>query len=355
MSNDSNSLTEEQLKPIQAAQVAPGAENIAALIKKEGRFIGDITVSGIQRPELGGSAGSLGFKARVNEGNGYHTKDFFIRFQSMGDNAFKNYDLPAQFRTMQILAKTDVPVPNVLYLDADGDTLGTPGFIMEKLEGSVPADVYRTGLFAEASPDSRRAMVFEVVHALARLHNLDWQSLGFDFLVSTGGAGSTFLEHEINRSWENICWGCPERIPEAGPLYLWLMENQPRDSEIVLNHGDANYTNFMFNDDKLVAVLDWEFAFPRPRECDLAFLLLVTDILTIGQTPSEGFPGHEEILAEYERVSGYQLRHWDFAYKLACFTVAVRLWVGIRFFPPERQKELEVRPNYCLNKFYANL
>ena len=346
----SPSLKKDQLKPIQDAQIAPDAVNIAALIKEQGHYIGDVTVSDLQRPEMGGSAGSLGFQASVNEGKGYEIKDFFIRFESMGEKAFKNYDLAGQFRTHQILAGTIVPVPPVLYLDPDGSTLGTPGFIMEKLEGEVPSDVYQTGVLGEASSEEQRKMVFGVVETLANIHSLDWKALGFEFLQPEDLRGETWVDHELNRIWENICWGCPERIPRAEPIYRWLLDNQPRDEEIVLNHGDANYTNFMFRDNNLIAALDWEFACLGPKEFDLAFVLVVTGVLTIGQTAPPGFPTPEEIKAEYQRLSGYQLRYWEYYCKKAYFSVAQRLWMGIRFFPPEKRIELDVRPNYCIDR-----
>ena len=348
--NNSPGINKDHLKPIQDAQIAPDPENIAALIKEQGHYIGNVIISDLQRPEMGGSAGSLGFKARVDEGQGYETKDFFIRFESMGDKAFKSYDFPGQFRTLQVLADTMVPVPRVLYLDPDGGTLGTPGFVMEKLEGEVPSDVYQTGVLGQASSEEQRKMVFEVVETLADIHSLDWRTLGFDFLQPENLMGGNWIDHELNRIWENICWGCPERIPRAEPIYRWLLDNQPRDEAIVLNHGDANYTNFMFRDNNLIAVLDWEFACLGPREFDLAFVLVVTGVLTIGQTAPPGFPTPDEIKSEYQRISGYRLLNWEYYCKKAYFSVAQRLWMGIRFFPPEQQAELDVRPDYCIDR-----
>jgi len=71
-----------------------------------------------------------------------------------------------EFRVMRALEKTDVPVPRVLWLEEDESVLGTPFYLMERLEGRVFADCSLPGL----TVDHRREMYLDMARTLARLH-----------------------------------------------------------------------------------------------------------------------------------------------------------------------------------------
>jgi aminoglycoside phosphotransferase (APT) family kinase protein len=45
-----------------------------------------------------------------------------------------------EYRVMQVLGQTDVPVPRVLLLFGNSSVLGTPFYLMERLEGRVFRD-----------------------------------------------------------------------------------------------------------------------------------------------------------------------------------------------------------------------
>lgn len=55
---------------------------------------------------------------------------------------FSSYRLDHQFEVMrQVGELTDVPVPNVRWIDTAGEVLGTPFFLMDRVDGQVPPDV----------------------------------------------------------------------------------------------------------------------------------------------------------------------------------------------------------------------
>ena len=323
----------------------PEETGIAALIKQDASIIGVVTLLEITRPEMGTSAGSWGIKAEYDDGRGRRIHDLFLRFESTGETIFKYTNLATQYRIMRALGKSEVPVPVTLCLDPDGSTLGTPGFIMERIEGDVPSDYYQSGLVKEATPEARRTMVLGVARVQAKLHSLDWQSLNLDFLIPAGG--TNFIESELTRCWKEISWAAPEILDDAEPTYRWLMDNQPAKPDIAFCHGDSNLTNYMYRDNQVVGVLDWEFAFLGPGEFDLAYFLAVTDTWTNGLVPPEGYPTPQEIKTEYERARGCQLRDWEYACKRAYFTVACNLWMGLRFCPPEGLEDLKLVTDYC--------
>src|SRR5690242_3972966 len=55
---------------------------------------------------------------------------------------FAHYELQDQYDAMRIVAEqTAVPVPAVRWMEPTGDVLGTPFFLMDRIEGVVPQGV----------------------------------------------------------------------------------------------------------------------------------------------------------------------------------------------------------------------
>ena len=346
------SIKDELIKSTRAALAeGPTDEQILALIKLDSTINGDAAIVDIKRPEMGTSAGSWEVVAEYDNGSGRRPHELFLRYETLGETIFKYTSITHQFHIMKALGDTYVPVPEMLSLDADGSALGTPGFIMGRLEGKVPSDFYEKGLMGKVSAESRREMVLNVARVQAQLHSQNWQALGVDFLKPSDNKSP--VEAEITRVWNEISWAAPEILEDAEPAYHWLIDNLPGEIETVLCHGDANLTNYMFKDNQVVGVLDWEFAFLGPREFDLAYFMAVTDTLTIGQTAPDGYPRPDEFKAEYERASGVQLRNWEYACKRAYFTVACNLWMGLRFIPQEGRAQHRVLTDHCLDRVFG--
>lgn len=349
MAEDKESIKDELIRASQAAQQGPEVSAVERLIE-EAAASRDVRVVGVERADMGTSAGSWSLRVQYGDGAKPVVRDLFLRFEPVGEKAFRDSDFAAQFRVLKCLEETEVPVPRPLYLDADGSVLGTPGYIMEKLEGSVPADFYQTGLIGEASPERRTEMVLDVARTLARLHSVDWRDL--DISIILPDAGRSCIESEITRCWDNIAWTAPHMVGDAEAAYDWLIANEPSDPELALCHGDANLTNYMFREGRVVGVLDWEFAFVGPGEFDLAYLMAATETLTIGQEAPVGFPSPKQIKAEYEASTQVSIRDWEYACKRAYFTIASNLWVGLRFIPPEAHERHKVLTDHCLDRIY---
>ncbi|MGI9598048.1 MAG: phosphotransferase, partial [Acidimicrobiales bacterium] len=54
-------------------------------------------------------------------------------------------DLAQQFRVLQCLEATDVPAPRAFWLETEGDALGRPALIMERVPGECPSPWRKTG------------------------------------------------------------------------------------------------------------------------------------------------------------------------------------------------------------------
>ena len=88
---------------------------------------------------------------------------------------FPTYRLDHQFEVIRLVGElTDVPVPRVRWLETTGDVLGTPFFLMDRVDGEVPPDVmpYTFGgnWFADAPAEQQRELQDATVEVLAKLH-----------------------------------------------------------------------------------------------------------------------------------------------------------------------------------------
>ena len=240
---------------------------------------------------------------------------------------FPNYALQDQYDAMRLVGElTDVPVPTVRWMEPSGDVLGTPFFLMDRVEGVVPQDVlpYNFGdnWLHDASPEDQRRLQDNSVAVLAALHAIPDAEQTFGFLVPHHD-GATLLERNLarTRAWYDFAVPDIGRSATVERALDWLEAHLPDTDEAVLAWGDSRIGNMMYRDFQPVAVLDWEMAAIGPRELDVSWIVFAHQVFE-AITGMLGMPGmphflrEEDVKAEYERVSGVQLGdlHWYHVY-----------------------------------------
>ncbi len=173
-----------------------------------------------------------------------------------------------EYRILKALAGSAVPVPPVLLLHEQDDVVGTPFYLMERLDGRVFHDTALPGV----APDERRAMYCAMAETLAALHGFDWQAAG---LADFGKPGN-YYARQLRR------WGGQWRetgtrpIPAIDRVIDWLTEHLDESAETTIVHGDFRLGNLMFAPDepRIVAVLDWELSTLGHPLSDVAFSCL---------------------------------------------------------------------------------
>ncbi len=109
------------------------------------------------------------------------TERYAARLAPMPDvyPVFPEYDIELQAKCMKLVrARTDVPVPDVRWVELDPQWLGTPFLVMRRIDGEAPPDIppyVFGGWVADAPPETRAAMqrrtlqvLEEAARALAR-------------------------------------------------------------------------------------------------------------------------------------------------------------------------------------------
>ena len=163
-----------------------------------------------------------------------------------------------EFRVMQALAATDVPVPRMIRLCEDESVIGRAFYLMEHVEGRVLWEQSLPGM----TPAERGAIYDEMNRVIAALHTVDVAAAG----LSDYGKPGNYFERQIARWSKQYQASVTEDIPEMDRLIDWLPANLPAgardEARPAVVHGDFRLDNLVFAPDapRVVAVLDWELS-----------------------------------------------------------------------------------------------
>jgi aminoglycoside phosphotransferase (APT) family kinase protein len=236
---------------------------------------------------------------------------------------FPVYDLEKQFRVIRLVGeRSEVPVPRTLWLETDPAHIGSPFFVMERVDGVVPPDVmpYPFGSWlSEASAADQARLQDASVQVLARIHGARVSESDIAFL-ELDHPGDTALRRHLAEQRSYYEWVVADgaRSPLIERTFAWLEDHWPADDgDAIISWGDARIGNMMFRDFEPVAVLDWEMAAVGPREIDVGWMVylhrFLDDIaLQAGLPGMPHFMRLADVAAAYERHSGHAPRDLDF-------------------------------------------
>jgi aminoglycoside phosphotransferase (APT) family kinase protein len=290
----------------------------------------DISVSNLTTPSASGfSNETLLFDLAYREAGETHEVPLVLRIQPTGFQVFPSYDLGLQFKTMQLLAATDVPVPQVYWLEQENrDLFGAPFYVMGRIEGRVPPDnppYHQAGWLTEVSPDERAAVWLGCFEVMAKIHRLDHRKAGFGFLEQPE-LGATGLDQEIAQYEKYLEWAARgRRQPVAEAAFDWVKANRPKDEPEGLVWGDARVGNIIYAGTKPAAVLDWEMVRIGSPEKDVGWAIFLDRHHSEGiNSPRlEGFPSYDETVAHYEQHAGRRVKNLHYYQVFAGFRFAV--------------------------------
>ncbi len=189
-----------------------------------------------------------------------------LRKQPAGPILRGAHAVDREYRVLGALAPTRVPVPRPVHFHEDAGLLGTPFYLMERLEGRVFTDT----ALGELPADDRRPAWMAVADAMAAMHAVRPEEVG---LNDFGKPGNYFVR-QISR-WDRQFRASPsEPVGIIEDLHDWLVENLPPDDNLAaLCHGDFRLGNLMFHptEIRIVGILDWELSTLGHPMADLGF------------------------------------------------------------------------------------
>jgi aminoglycoside phosphotransferase (APT) family kinase protein len=317
---------------------APRGRDFELTRKRLAEWLGDrlgsdarsLRVSPLSGPDATGfSSDTLLLDLTFERGGRQEQRGLVVRIKPTGFAVFPEYDLAKQYRVMQALGNTDVPVPRPLAFEESDALLGAPFYVMERVDGRIPTDnppYHAGGWMAGIPPSEREAIWWSGLETLARIHRCDWEQLGLGFLAMPQW-GDDPLGQQLAYYGHFLEWagrGRPQPTCEAA--LDWLRAERPRGCEpVALSWGDARIGNMIFRGVRCAAVLDWEMAALASPMMDLAWFLYMDRHHSegVGAPRLSGFPGAAESIERYAAWSGGSIGNLAFYEVFAAFRFAV--------------------------------
>jgi aminoglycoside phosphotransferase (APT) family kinase protein len=306
------------------ARGRPGAEGLA--------------IANLRAPSnTGFSSETLLFEVHWRERGVPRVELLVARIEPRGFNVFPSYDLTVQFRVMDALAKTNVPVPAMREHDWSDATLGAPFYTMEFLDGWVPSDnppMHAAGRMAEEmTPAEREQVWWSGVEAMCRVHDVDPEKLGLSFLGEQPEAarsepqaseaingvparGEDALAQHLHYYDAYLSWGLGDRAryPLLERALGWLRDRAPANEPVALCWGDSRLANQIFGGVECIGVLDWEMVRLGNPLQDAAWWVALDRCFSEGTGLARlpGLPGRDETLAHWRDRTGRSLDGIDY-------------------------------------------
>lgn len=202
-----------------------------------------------------------------------------------------------EFALLRAAQEVGVTVPTPLYLCEDRSVLGTPFYIMARIDGvalgpKVVKDLSLGG--------NREALTAQLGRELARIHSIVPPRADLSFLDQAE-------EHPALRDIARY----RAYLDEMGELrpalewgLAWCADHLPERQETVLVHQDFRTGNYMLDESGLTGILDWEFCAWGDPMSDIGWFCAQCWRFGRPDLEAGGIGERETFYQGYERESG---------------------------------------------------
>ncbi|WBY03084.1 phosphotransferase family protein [Ramlibacter tataouinensis] len=266
-------------------------------------FQAELAVGPLKRYSSGFSWITFGFSARWI---GRPAQELIVQI-GPPTGMFAPYSARPQALALASLKDSRVPVAALVAWSDDPAILGAPFFICEKVAGEV-IEPWR---LQSIDPGRRARLAEAFVEILGHLHapGTPVGALQSDAQpVTPENAVELEIDHWSQRLRE---WAC-KPLPLLSWSERWLRSNVRAAPRLCIVHGDFRLGNFLADDTRVSAVLDWEMVHVGHPLEDLGWLFSAT--FNKGSRRLFGELEREAALDRYATVSGIRVADADLHY-----------------------------------------
>ena len=194
-----------------------------------------------------------------------------------------------EFKAFELLRKNGIPVPQPLYLDANGTLLGTPGIVTSYVPGKQIMP-----------PRAPMNWARSLATMLARIHSIPCDTAAKSFLLNANTEATWFLRSgnvpDYMKAhpdgvivWQTVheLWPTMQRVPPA------------------LVHIDYWSGNILWDEGEITAIVDWEEAAYGDPGIDVAYCRMDMYLSGVGHVA-------DAFLNAYEVAMGRQVANLGF-------------------------------------------
>jgi len=221
---------------------------------------------------------------------------YVVRIAPPGVKISGPADIMRQARVMASLADTPVAVPPIIWYGDEPEFFERPYFVGGFVEGFK--------LSESPLPHAHlKQLARNGIATMAALHNVAWEprrdAWGDPFALSEE---LKRLDYLLDRPTLD-----PAVVARAPELRERLRSSLPTNARIGCVHGDFQWSNVLFNEERVVALIDWEISLVGATLLDLGWICFFSDPGSwVGVDPGRGsLLNADEIVDAYAEAAGF--------------------------------------------------
>ena len=219
-------------------------------------------LSGIPRvKQFSGGVSNLTYLLR------YPGADLILRRPPKGSHQGNAHDMNREYLVQTQVGQVFPYVPRTVALCEDVAVIGTPFYVMQRIDGLIPRKNLPPGVVL--TREQATALCRNVIDLLVELHGVD---LGVTRLGELD-KGDGYVRRQVHSWTQRYRTARTWNVGRFETVMRWLDENQPADRPHSLVHNDFRLDNMVFdrNDPtRPIGLLDWELATVGDPMMDLA-------------------------------------------------------------------------------------
>jgi aminoglycoside phosphotransferase (APT) family kinase protein len=265
----------------------------------------EITIAEMARPAGGASWETWMLTISVRTGTSEQQRRLVVK-RAPDTGPLAPYEVNKDVVIFETLAASEVPVPHLLAWTTDRSVFERPFTVTDFVEGSCD-DITRIERWP-VWQEHREELGHEIIATLAALQRFEWRGTELPSVLGPRGPQKIRVAASVDRYLTPLL-ASAEEAGIAQPLWrdmgAWIKENAPDidEDDMVVIHGDYRFGNFLWQQTRIAAVVDWERAMLGDPMADLAFICMPLSRRLQPDLMGKAllFP---QLVESYERASG---------------------------------------------------